>query len=87
MVYGFGKHCLQPPFQQASKAGGHLHDVRYRLMAAAVGGTEVSALESVEKLVFIVFSYVKNEWTHTCVFVPAVLLPSCCSADGNDYAR
>jgi len=55
-------------------------------MATAVSSAEISTLKSVEKLIFVVFSYVEDEWPEACVFVGAVLFPCGCSPDGDYHA-
>jgi len=51
---------------------------------ACVIGVEVRCFQRVVDVFFVVFSYVKNEWSESRVVVVAVLFPCGCASNG-DY--
>ena len=72
--------------KKTCKPHGHLHEVWCGLVAATVGGAEVGVFQRVEECVFVVFCYVKNEWSKPGVLICVVLAPSDCSSDCDDDA-
>jgi len=83
VVHCFCEHCLQPAFEEACEACGHLHEVGCGVAVAGVKRVEVGFFEGVVDFVFVVFCYVEYEWPEAGVAVASVLFPGCCAADGN----
>ena len=54
------------------------------MVCSAVLHVEVGAFYAVVDVFFVVFGYVEDEWSDSCVMVMAVLFPDGCAADG-DY--
>ena len=75
---------MEPTFEEACEACGHLQQGWAGLVTACVISVEVSSFQRVVDLVFVFFGDVEYKGAEACVAVGAVLFPDGCASDG-DY--